>query len=79
MADVEKYLTLAELARAVGISYPTALRYVRNSVVTPDAVSGSSYLFRETRLEQLRFVILTEKGENVPAPRFVGEIRLGSF
>jgi excisionase family DNA binding protein len=79
MAVVEKFLTLAELARAVGISYPTALRYVRNSVIHFDAISGSSYLFRASRLEQLRFVILTEKGESVPPPRHEGEIRLSGF
>jgi hypothetical protein len=51
------YLSLMELARKAGISYPTALKLVANRIIEPDATSGRTKLFSASRWEELRGVI----------------------
>lgn len=53
----EQYLSLSELSRKAGISYPTALKLVANGVITPDAHQGRTALFRASRWESLRKTI----------------------
>jgi hypothetical protein len=53
----EIYLSLSELSRKAGISYPTALRLVASGVIEPDGHVGRTGLYKASRWEELRKTI----------------------
>lgn len=56
-AEPEAYLSLSELARKAGISYPTALKLVADEILVPDATAGRMGLYKATRWDELRQTI----------------------
>ncbi len=53
----ETYLSLSELSRKAGISYPTALKLVANGIIRADANVGRTWLFKASSWESLRRTI----------------------
>lgn len=55
--QTDELLSLAALARQLDLSYPTALRHVRDNRLIPDFTTDSAYLFYPSRVPELRRLI----------------------
>jgi hypothetical protein len=53
----QKLISLSEVARRANISIATAVKLANNGILKPDAYAGRTYLYRETRWEELREAI----------------------
>jgi len=55
--SVEKFVSLSELARLANVTGPRIVALHNSGVITHDALSGNSILFRADRLTELKATI----------------------
>lgn len=60
--EPERLLSLNELSRELGISWPKALRLSADGILVPDYVGSQSQLFRQSRIPELKRVIANHDG-----------------
>ena len=57
----EELLTLNQLHRKLDISYPKVLQLVKEKVLPPDFTNQASYLFRASRLPEIKATVEAAK------------------
>jgi hypothetical protein len=55
----EELFSLNKLSRKLDISYPRALQLLADQTLRPDFIMDRNYLFRATRLDDLKEIVAT--------------------